>query len=153
MDRHRAVCASCARHDAAVRRSLLLVRNLPVIHPSADFYERLERRIREGASLDDRRPTRAYLPSIGNFAALAAGLAAVGYVAMQAAHSLEHTPPAPAVATTTAFPNATSLSFEAPAFASVVPTAFAAWPDALPPLEDGAARATNSPLVQTSLTH
>jgi hypothetical protein len=155
MDHHRAVCASCARHDAAVRRSLLLVRNLPVVHPSADFMERLETRIRAGALLEDRRATHAYLPSIGNFAALAAGLAAVGYVAMQAARSVIHPAGAPAhaVATAAALPSATSLSFETPAFASVVPAQFPAWPDALIQADDAGFRSANSPLVQTSLTH
>jgi hypothetical protein len=47
MQRHIAECKSCARHDAAVRRSLLLFRNLPRIEPSADFSERLNARLRE----------------------------------------------------------------------------------------------------------
>lgn len=154
MDQHRAACRSCARHDTAVRRSLLLVRNLPVIHPSADFFERLQGRIRAGALVDDRPASRAYVPTIGNFAALAAGLAAVGYVAVQAARSaLQPAPASRTVATAPALPTATSLSFEAPAFASVVPTAFSSWPDAAMPTDGQGPRTANSPLVQTSLTH
>ena len=47
--RHAAECAACARHDAAVRRSLLLARNLATRAPltcSADFAARLEARLR-----------------------------------------------------------------------------------------------------------
>lgn len=43
-------CAACARHDTAVRRSLLLARNLAPIEPSPDFARRLEARLR--AELD-----------------------------------------------------------------------------------------------------
>ena len=39
-------CPACARHDTAVRRALLLARNLPAIEPSADFTERLHERLR-----------------------------------------------------------------------------------------------------------
>ncbi len=35
------VCLECTRHDTRIRRSLLIVRNLPRIEPSADFRARL----------------------------------------------------------------------------------------------------------------
>jgi anti-sigma factor RsiW len=47
VQRHIAECEECARHDAIIRRSLLLFRNLPRIEPSADFSEKLNLRIRE----------------------------------------------------------------------------------------------------------
>ena len=47
MQRHIAECETCAKHDATVRRSLLLFRNLPRIEPSSDFSERLNVRLRE----------------------------------------------------------------------------------------------------------
>jgi anti-sigma factor RsiW len=47
VQRHIAECEKCAKHDAIVRRSLLLFRNLPRIEPSADFAEKLNARIRE----------------------------------------------------------------------------------------------------------
>jgi hypothetical protein len=47
MQRHIAECETCAKHDATVRRSLLLFRNLPGIEPSSDFSERLNARLRE----------------------------------------------------------------------------------------------------------
>lgn len=43
---HVIACEACARHDTAVRRSLLLARNLAPIEPSADFSARLEARLR-----------------------------------------------------------------------------------------------------------
>lgn len=54
MERHRAECAACAEFDARVRRSLLVVRNLPRIECSEDFSERLFQRLRETEV--DRRP-------------------------------------------------------------------------------------------------
>lgn len=47
VQRHIAECKDCARHDALVRRSLLLFRNLPRIEPSSDFSARLNVRLRE----------------------------------------------------------------------------------------------------------
>ena len=47
MQRHIAECAECARVDAGVRRSLMLVRSLPPIEPSADFSAKLDARLRE----------------------------------------------------------------------------------------------------------
>jgi Putative zinc-finger len=47
IQRHIAECKDCARHDALVRRSLMLFRSLPRIEPSADFSERLASRLRD----------------------------------------------------------------------------------------------------------
>jgi hypothetical protein len=47
MQRHIAECTDCAKHDALVRRSLLLFRNLPRIEPSPDFADRLNARLKE----------------------------------------------------------------------------------------------------------
>jgi len=47
MQRHIAECSECAKHDAVMRRSLLLFRNLPRIEPSADFADRLNTRLKE----------------------------------------------------------------------------------------------------------
>jgi anti-sigma factor RsiW len=47
MQRHITECESCAKHDAKIRRALLLFRNLPSIEPSAEFNHRLEARLRE----------------------------------------------------------------------------------------------------------
>lgn len=42
---HLLVCDACAAHDRLVRRSLMLVRNLPELEPSAAFAERLQARL------------------------------------------------------------------------------------------------------------
>lgn len=47
MQRHLLECEDCAKHDAIVRRSLLLFRNLPRIEVSADFSDRLNARLLE----------------------------------------------------------------------------------------------------------
>jgi hypothetical protein len=85
MERHLAECERCARHDTAVRRGLLLFRNMPSIQPSADFGERLNRRIREACALDRlraaaERPVQA--PGIGLFAATAFGVLAASLLAV-----------------------------------------------------------------------
>lgn len=43
--RHVMACDSCAAHDSMVRRSLMLVRNMSVIEPSAAFRERMQARL------------------------------------------------------------------------------------------------------------
>ncbi len=45
MQLHLNECEKCARQDSAVRRSLMLFRNLPPIKPSADFAERLQQKL------------------------------------------------------------------------------------------------------------
>lgn len=42
---HIMVCDACAAHDRLVRRSLMLVRNLPELEPSEAFSERLQARL------------------------------------------------------------------------------------------------------------
>lgn len=45
MQMHLLECEKCANHDAAVRRSLMLFRNLPAIEPSADFSAKLQQKL------------------------------------------------------------------------------------------------------------
>lgn len=47
MQRHIAECPECAEHDVRVRRSLMVLRSLSPIEPSADFSARLDRRLHE----------------------------------------------------------------------------------------------------------
>lgn len=42
---HLLACDGCAAHDTMVRRSLMLVRNMPTIEPSSDFSERLQAKL------------------------------------------------------------------------------------------------------------
>ena len=48
MFEHVEVCAHCARLDVAVRRGLLVARNLPQIRPSQDFMVRLDAKLKSG---------------------------------------------------------------------------------------------------------
>jgi hypothetical protein len=47
MQVHLTECESCSRHDAIVRRSLMLFRSLPSIEPSQDFSFRLQQKLDE----------------------------------------------------------------------------------------------------------
>ena len=123
---HMRSCAKCARHDTAVRRSLLLVRNLPDIQPSPDFRARLEARLRAGAQpVELRRPRRLRLKP-GAYAAVAA---AVVFVAVLAAGALRRSPVseirmAPVVAST----SESESSFASTALVATVPTGMSVWP-------------------------
>jgi hypothetical protein len=137
MQRHLAICPACARQDIKVRRSLMLVRSLPPIEASPDFMERLNARIAESGPVnrDDVVVSRSMLTSVGSFAALAAGVAAVAYMAVETnryfAHPNMFQPQAPAmVATTTP-----AVEIPAPltnaALLSAVPTGIPVWPAVL----------------------
>lgn len=52
MQMHLTECEECARHDATIRRSLMLFRNLPRIEPSPDFSKKLERKLHEAKLAD-----------------------------------------------------------------------------------------------------
>ena len=74
MQRHIAECAPCARHDALIRRSLLVFRNMPTIECSPGFTERMNDRIRTLNDAPQARPASFLTPG-GTFAAVvAAGL-------------------------------------------------------------------------------
>lgn len=88
MQAHLNECGACSRQDTAVRRSLLLVRNLPSIEPSSDFMARLNSRLAEIGppqryAVAPRSSLFVSAPAIGTFAALAAGIAAVVVLATQ----------------------------------------------------------------------
>src|SRR3954470_1781424 len=46
MRRHAHLCHRCSSLDVRIRRSLMIIRNLPQIEPSADFYARLSERLK-----------------------------------------------------------------------------------------------------------
>ena len=78
MQRHIVECEDCAKHDAIVRRSLLLFHNLPRIEPSAGFSERLHARLHE---LKETEGSSAFNHS-GKFAAgvAIASVLMLGYI-------------------------------------------------------------------------
>ena len=133
MRRHLRVCQRCAHHDTRIRRSLLIVHNLPPIEPSPEFMARLNARLKETtpfSATDDIVP-RPYFPSLGAFAALAAGIAAIGYVALDTTRFFSPNEPvrlAPVVATT---PETTPATMASPAFVASVPTGMPLWPAVL----------------------
>ena len=88
MERHLAHCSRCSRHNTAIRRSLMLVHNLPPIEPSPEFMSRLNARLEQMSPMSrtDLVAPRPYLSSVGAVAALAAGILAVAYMAVETTH-------------------------------------------------------------------
>jgi hypothetical protein len=132
MHRHVRMCSRCSRHDTVVRRSLLIVRNLPTIEPSPDFMARLNARLREVgpvARIDYVAP-RSQFPSLSMFAMLAAGVAAIGYITL---HSTQYfraaAQPQPAVVASA--PEAPEPPIASAAFVASVPTGMPVWPAVL----------------------
>jgi hypothetical protein len=129
MQRHLLECERCAAHDAKIRRSLLLFRNLPTVEPSSDFYGRLRARIESERETAATRPTIAARgPGIGTFMSVAAGLVTVGYIT---AASLNWTRPStevvlsPVIATEPAAPQ---LSVESQALVASMSAGMPVWP-------------------------
>ncbi len=81
MQMHLLECEKCAKQDAAVRRSLMLFRNIPPIEPSVDFSARLNQRL-ELARAEDA--TAAMLGRSRRFAAAVAFTSVVmlGYIGL-----------------------------------------------------------------------
>ena len=130
MEQHRATCGACARQDTMVRRSLLLVRNLPPIEPSADFMARLNQRLDQlgpAARVDVVR--RPQYQSTGALAAIAAGLIAVAYMAVETTQYFAPKPDpriAPIFASVPALEPAPT--FANTAFVASIPTGMPVWP-------------------------
>jgi hypothetical protein len=132
MHRHLTVCPRCSRQDTAIRRSLMIVRSLPRIEPSPDFVARLNARLEElgPVSRVDLVAPRPYLPSVGAFAALAAGIAAVAYMSIETTRYFTvpqdlYLAPTVASALEPAPPIANA------AFVASVPTGMPVWPAVL----------------------
>jgi anti-sigma factor RsiW len=132
MRRHVQACPQCSRHDTSIRRSLMLVRSLPPIEPSPDFMARLEVRLQEvGRPRTDEVASKPALPSLATFTALAAGIAAIGYIAVDTTRYFSPSEPlrlAPVVAT---MPETVPTTLASPAFVASVPTGMAVWPAVL----------------------
>lgn len=80
MERHRMECSECAAFDVRVRRGLLVLHNLPVVHCSEGFNERLLARLHDMSP--DRAPVYTALnagraPGMLSFLAVAAAVLAV----------------------------------------------------------------------------
>lgn len=119
---HMRRCATCARLDASIRRSLLLARNLPDIAPSGDFIERLQARLRDGAQPVELRPRY----SLSAIAAVAATLVFGAFLTRELARGGE--PAAirmPPVLATTPDPDPSIISS---ALVASLPTGMSVWP-------------------------
>jgi anti-sigma factor RsiW len=129
MQRHIAECESCAKHDAKIRRALLLFRNLPSIEPSADFSHRLEVRLRQCHN-EQLASTQRNL-RFGAFAATLASLVMLGYIATTLydhANATSDVVMAPVVAT---IPEPEPITTPAPAIVASVSAGLTIWPAAL----------------------
>jgi hypothetical protein len=128
MREHMANCRECARHDMLVRRSLLLVRNLPTIEPSPDFQARLEARLL-AASLTPIDRRRFMRPSFAMFTTLAAAIASVTFAASALTRRAVRAEIrlAPVVASLPEVDAATS-PVASPALVATMPTGMTVWP-------------------------
>ena len=85
MQMHLNECESCAKHDALVRRSLMLFRSLPAIQPSPDFSERLDQKLKAARLAD---AAAAHAGRTRTFAAAIAftSVAMLGYIGVSLRH-------------------------------------------------------------------
>jgi hypothetical protein len=144
MRAHLGRCPSCARQDTAVRRSLMLVHNLPTIEPSPDFMVRLHARLTEVGPPPRYAPRSSLffsMPGMGTFAAVAAGIGVVVVMSMRTTHYIAPTQiaTAPVVAAVDSSPDLTFSAIAAPevtplanaAYVAAVPTGIPFWPAVL----------------------
>jgi len=134
MERHRVECATCARLDTDIRRSLLLIRNnLPAITPSAEFSSRLARR------LDEERARQAIPaplfrgPGLSGFLSMSMGVVALGLLTVALSERSAGTD-APRLAAVEVRPSLVAMGGSVPmpgappAFVASVSTGMAIWP-------------------------
>jgi anti-sigma factor RsiW len=132
MERHLEKCPRCSRRDSSIRRSLFLVRNLRPIEPSPDFMARLNARLEDmGPASRVDVVSRPYLPSVGAFAAFAAGVAAVAYMTIETTRYFSPTRDLPLASVAASSPDVGNASMANAAFVASVPTGIPVWPAVL----------------------
>lgn len=146
MRRHLAVCPTCAMLDVRIRRSLLVVRNLPQIEPSADFFARLSDALKQAPPPATRRQP---LAAAATFMGVTAALAAAVYFAM-AFTADQPAPEAPPAVVTTASVPAPELPVTEASIAATVPAGIPVWP-AMFMVGELPAQFTNAGLFETTL--
>jgi hypothetical protein len=125
MNGHIRVCARCSTLDIRIRRSLMVVHNLPQIQPSADFYARLIERLERAPAPPAPQP---FSSIAANLVVVTAALAAAVYFAM--AVSVHRSPPlatAPVQTVATRIERMTS-PISNPALVPAVPAGVPVWP-------------------------
>ena len=150
MQRHIAECESCAKHDAKIRRALLVFRNLPSIEPSADFSRRLEARIRECQS-DHILATAQRNLRYGAVAATMASVIMLGYIGTtlyQRTAAPQDLMMPPVVAS---IPEPMPSPVSEPAFVASMSAGIPVWPTLLM-MEQAPMHMANVTLQQASLT-
>lgn len=157
MHAHLDECERCARWNTAIRRGLLMARNLPAIQPSPDFMARLEMRLASAETRpgiptrieagDRKRVVRAAI-------AVAIAVSAVVMIRANRTPSVPLTVPAPvAVAqsqTTTGRHNGPALS--EPELARMLATVVPVWIPAEPSSGDPTVQLVNAGLQAPSLS-
>jgi hypothetical protein len=132
MQRHIAECESCAKHDARIRRALLLFRNLPSIEPSAGFSERLDERIRRECEGGDILAMTQRNLRRGAIAATLASAAMLGYIATTLSHSESPRDVLmPPVVASIPEPEFTPITTSTPAIVASVSAGLTIWPAAV----------------------
>lgn len=132
IQRHIAECESCAKHDARVRRALLIFRNLPSIEPSADFSQRLEARLRRECQCDDLLATTQRNLKRGAIAATLVSAAMLGYIATTLYRSdSPRDLVMPPVVASLPEPELTPITTSTPAIVTSVSAGLTIWPAAL----------------------
>lgn len=124
MHRHIGLCARCSTLDVRIRRSLMVVRNLPQIEPSVDFYARLIERLENAPAPSATQRSS----SVATFVVVTAALAAAVYFAM-AVGVRRNAPvePIPAQTVATRIERAPS-PISNPELVPVVPAGIPVWP-------------------------
>ena len=124
MRRHVATCPECAAHDTRIRRSLLVVRNIAQIEPSADFFDRLSEALKQAPP---SRPNRRPIATIAAVTAFTAALAAALYFAMVVSPRTPERPVAPMTAQTRTA-EVSPVPMNEVAIAATVPAGVPVWP-------------------------
>jgi len=134
MQMHITECESCARHDANVRRSLMLFRNLPLVQPSPGFSDRLQKKLLDAKMADAATATSARSRKLAAAAAVAAtSVVMLGYIGMSLRHvdSPKDIIFPPVVASAPLESSTTPITSPAPEMVVAVPAGLPIWTAAL----------------------
>ena len=150
MQEHLRACGLCAQQDASVRRSLLVVRNLPPIRLSAGFSDRLRQRLVVEGSSDPYSEHLFRGPSVRAFVGVASALLFVGALSVAVTETSpprEAYPRLPAVVVVNGLYSSQAVDSEqaAPAFVASMSMGMPMWP-ALLLAEEGSLRFASSEL-------